>query len=110
MVSAPGLVSHMFQVHKETLHEYVSPSLSADRLIGGCRYACFVRVPNARKGRESVELTIFGMQNIPGDAMEERRKELAELGLCTPIVGLTDCPNRCTDSLIRVMVVQRNKM
>jgi hypothetical protein len=33
----------------------------------------FCSVPNAKEGRDSVELNIFGMSNVPREVIEERR-------------------------------------
>eukprot|EP00474_Spongospora_subterranea_P008904 CRZ09362.1 hypothetical protein [Spongospora subterranea] len=58
--SAHSLTVHVFQVHKETLKS----------------------VPNAKKGRDDLELGIFGMQNIPEDILAEKQAE--QLGLPMP--------------------------
>lgn len=34
-----------------------------------------LRVPNAKKGRDDLELAVFGMQNVPEDAIELKRAE-----------------------------------
>lgn len=36
---------------------------------------CVSSVPNAKKGRDSLELGIFGMQNIPPDVMAQKQAE-----------------------------------
>ncbi|CEO97318.1 hypothetical protein PBRA_000663 [Plasmodiophora brassicae] len=51
--SSHSLTVHVFQVHKETLKG----------------------VPNAKKGRDDLELAVFGMQNVPEDAIELKRAE-----------------------------------
>jgi predicted RNA-binding Zn-ribbon protein involved in translation (DUF1610 family) len=53
MVTAFALMNHMFQVHKESLKI----------------------VPNAREGRDSVELAIHGMQGVPDDAKREKEEQ-----------------------------------
>lgn len=53
MVTAFALMNHMFQVHKESLKV----------------------VPNAREGRDSVELAIHGMQGVPDDAKREKESQ-----------------------------------
>lgn len=58
MMSAHALMNHMYQVHKETL----------------------TKVHNAKEGRESVELAIFGMAGVPQEAIEDRAKRAAAKG------------------------------
>eukprot|EP01122_Echinamoeba_exundans_P015490 TRINITY_DN736_c0_g3_i1.p1 TRINITY_DN736_c0_g3~~TRINITY_DN736_c0_g3_i1.p1 ORF type:complete len:287 (+),score=71.73 TRINITY_DN736_c0_g3_i1:79-939(+) len=56
--SAPGLVVHIFQVHKETI----------------------TKVPNSRVNRDSVKMEIYGMEGVPRDDIEdfrERRRQKA---------------------------------
>eukprot|EP00850_Spirogloea_muscicola_P025485 SM003242S12604 [mRNA] locus=s3242:62:1527:+ [translate_table: standard] len=56
--TAGGLVVHVLQVHKEPL----------------------TKVPNARPGRESVDLEIYGMDGIPPEAIAAHAAELEEDG------------------------------
>lgn len=51
--TAGGMVVHVLQVHKENM----------------------TKVPNARPGRESVEIEIFGMEGIPPEAILEHTGE-----------------------------------
>ncbi|CAI7890993.1 unnamed protein product [Closterium sp. NIES-54] len=54
--TAGGMVVHVLQVHKENL----------------------TKVPNARPGRESVEIEIFGMEGIPPEAIAAHNAEQEE--------------------------------
>eukprot|EP00897_Mesotaenium_endlicherianum_P008577 jgi/Mesen1/7748/ME000407S06963 len=71
--TAGGLVVHVLQVHKENLN----------------------KVPNAKPGRESVELEIFGVEGIPPEAIaarngepdDERPAKAAKVEVPTPAFG-----------------------
>lgn len=51
MATAHALLNHMYQVHKETLK----------------------KVENAKEGRDSVEIAIFGMSGVPKELVDARR-------------------------------------
>jgi len=52
--SAHGMMVHVFQVHKETIE----------------------KVPGAKHDRDSFEIGIFGMDGVPANTIEQKRKQL----------------------------------
>lgn len=55
LYTGPGLQIHTIQVHKENIE----------------------KVPNAIKGRDSIEIEIYGMEGIPEEDLREHEKRLA---------------------------------
>lgn len=55
LYTGPGLQIHSIQVHKETID----------------------KVPNAIKGRDNIEIEIYGMEGIPEEDLHEHEKRLA---------------------------------
>ena len=55
---------HITQVHKDNIVKYRFSPMS--------KKLRFFRVPHADKGRDSIDLNIFGMQGVPRQMIEER--------------------------------------
>jgi len=51
--SSAGLAAHVLQVHKETI----------------------TKVPNAKEGRDSIEIGVYGMENIPDEFLDEEERD-----------------------------------
>lgn len=58
MSTAHALMNHMYQVHKETMK----------------------KVQNAKDGRDSIELAIYGMNGVPQDVIDQRNEREAKKG------------------------------
>lgn len=58
MSTAHALMNHMYQVHKETMK----------------------KVQNAKEGRDSIELAIYGMNGVPQDVIDQRNEREAKKG------------------------------
>lgn len=58
MSTAHALMNHMYQVHKETMK----------------------KVQNAKEGRDSIELAIYGMNGVPQEVIEQRNARDAQRG------------------------------
>jgi hypothetical protein len=58
MSTAHALMNHMYQVHKETMK----------------------KVQNAKEGRDSIELAIYGMAGVPQDVIDQRNEREAKKG------------------------------
>lgn len=69
--SAPSMVIHVAQVHKEHVSRYFFASIFLKK-----RFILY-RVPNAMSGRDNVTLEIFGIQGVP---LEDLVKHYEEVG------------------------------
>lgn len=59
--TAASMSTHMLQVHNETVGKYYYT-----------RNLTLFRVPNAKAGRDQVDINVYGMEGVPGEVIEER--------------------------------------